>query len=241
MLTVSSVPVTGVLIEGNNTDYTAEFEEGQVVNLVAPTTAAVAGTSYTFIRWMVDGVGQPDGVADVQVTMDIDHTLVAVYEIQRHTLTVQSMLVTTSTGRLPVIGVPIAGDAPGSTNYTVTCDDGQTVTLLAPRYFQMTGSAGTVDYAFQRWSVDGVDQSWEYLDVQIEMRADHTVVAKYSLASDCDTSCSVNVLDMLRIRSALGQNVYTGENWRMDINFDKRINLLDLLAARNRLNKACLK
>jgi len=27
----------------------------------------------------------------------------------------------------------------------------------------------------------------------------------------------------------------------MDVNFDKKINVLDLMTARNRLNKACLK
>ncbi|HUW33060.1 MAG TPA: dockerin type I domain-containing protein, partial [Planctomycetota bacterium] len=242
-LTVQSTPISGVAIAGDKpgaTEYTATCDDQQIVDLEAPELVELA-VRYQFVRWHVDGSDESEGQRSIAIMMDADHTAVAEYTILTHMLTVQSVLVTTSTGRRQVTGVPITGDMPGSTDYTVTCEDGQVVTIEAPRTFQMTGTAGTIDYAFQRWAVDGVDKSWEHLDLQIDMRADHTVVAKYGLACDCDGSCVVNVLDLLLIRGKLGQSVYTGDNWKMDVNSDKKINVLDLLTARSKLNKACVK
>jgi len=37
------------------------------------------------------------------------------------------------------------------------------------------------------------------------------------------------------VRNHLGKSVTTGENWRADVNGDGRIDLLDLIAVRNKL------
>ena len=242
-LTVQSIP-PGVEITGTHpgtTEYTVTCNDQESVSLTAPDSIEQA-VRYRFVRWHINGAPQTEGQLDVAVTMDASRTLVAEYVILTHTLTVQSMLVTTPGGWLPVTGVPITGDKPGSTTYTATCEDGQAVHLVAPRLFQMAGStSGTADYAFHRWMVDGVECSWEFLNVQVEMRAAHTVVAKYGLAFDVNADCRVNVLDLLQMRGKLNHSVYTGDNWKCDVNFDKKINVLDLLAARNKLNKACVK
>jgi len=51
--------------------------------------------------------------------------------------------------------------------------------------------------------------------------------------------CSVNVLDLLFIRSRLYENKESGDNWQADVNGDGAINILDLIFVRNHLNTKC--
>ncbi|HUW30215.1 MAG TPA: hypothetical protein VM223_01245, partial [Planctomycetota bacterium] len=172
VLTVQSSPVTGISIAGGKpgtTNYTASCTVGQVVNLSAPATATISGTSYSFTRWTVDGVAQPDGVAAVQVTMDAAHTVVAAYQAeQMNLLTVQSF---------PVPGIAITGDKPGTTNYTASCTAGQMVNLTAPP----TATVGGTNYSFVRWTLDSVNQPDGQAGVQVTMNAEHTAVAAYQI------------------------------------------------------------
>jgi len=82
-LYVQSTPVAGIPITGDkpgSTDYTATCEDQQVIALSAPATAIVAGLRYNFISWTLDGQPAPAGTA-LTVTMDADHTAVAVYKL----------------------------------------------------------------------------------------------------------------------------------------------------------------
>ena len=90
VLSVSSTPCTGIAISGDRpgtTPYTALCETGEAVGLTAPAVA----DSHQFIRWILDGTDQPEGVTAVQVTMDASHTLTALYDassshvVVRHT------------------------------------------------------------------------------------------------------------------------------------------------------------
>ena len=58
---------------------------------------------------------------------------------------------------------------------------------------------------------------------------------KWIIPGDVDGNGRVDVLDLLIIRSLLGQDADTGENWRADMNEDGRINVLDLIFARNKV------
>jgi len=61
----------------------------------------------------------------------------------------------------------------------------------------------------------------------------------WPIPGDATLNCVVNVLDLIQIRSKLGQNPSQGSNWRFDVNEDGRINILDLIFTRNRLNNQC--
>ena len=51
-----------------------------MVDLTAPATMSVGGTSYAFVFWVIDNVTQPSGQATIQVTMGANHTVLAQYD-----------------------------------------------------------------------------------------------------------------------------------------------------------------
>ena len=82
VLTVQSIPIAGVYIAGDKpgtTDYTVTCDDQEVVSLTAPATATVATVRYHFVRWIVDGAKQFAGQAQVQLTVDADVAVRAVY------------------------------------------------------------------------------------------------------------------------------------------------------------------
>jgi len=166
-LTVQSSPMTGVPITGGRpgtTNYTANCNLNEVVSLTAPATRTTAGgVRWNFVKWTVDGVdrvGNP-----ISVTMNNDHTAVAVYERQTWTLMVRSSGVT---------GVSITGDKPGTTNYSVTCTDQESVSLTAPAVHM---AAGAVQWNFIKWAVDGDDKIGN--PISVTMSAEHAAIAFY--------------------------------------------------------------
>jgi len=126
LIAVESAPLSGVTISGDKpgtTSCSAGCNRNDVVDLAAPPTAMSAGVRYNFVRWIVDEVEQPEGETALQVTMDVNHTVTAVYARQTWTLTVNSS---------PLAGVIISGGKPGTTSYTAACEDQQQVRLAAP-------------------------------------------------------------------------------------------------------------
>ncbi|NQT19032.1 MAG: PD40 domain-containing protein [Planctomycetes bacterium] len=89
-LTVKSMPFGGVSITGDKpgaTDYEAMCFDGDTVNLTAPESVTANGRTWYFQYWLVDGdptiptpflSGRPD--PNVQLLMDADRTLMAVYD-----------------------------------------------------------------------------------------------------------------------------------------------------------------
>ncbi|NQT21142.1 MAG: hypothetical protein HQ592_15650 [Planctomycetes bacterium] len=59
------------------------------------------------------------------------------------------------------------------------------------------------------------------------------------LPGDLNGDCHVNIVDLIRVRDRLHQDVASGDNWQADVNGDGRINILDMLTVRNRLNAQC--
>jgi len=66
-----------------------------------------------------------------------------------------------------------------------------------------------------------------------------TITVGWATPGDVDGNCRVNILDLITIRSRLGQATSTGDNWIADVNRDGSINILDLIAVRNSLNNVC--
>ncbi|HUW32496.1 MAG TPA: discoidin domain-containing protein [Planctomycetota bacterium] len=169
-LTVKSTPITSVGITGDEsglTNYVAICEDQDSVTLTAPTAHIDGGLRYNFVNWTLDGVDAPAG-PDLAVTMDADHTAVAVYEIQTWTLTVEST---------PITGVGITGGKAGTTNYTATCNDQDSVTLIAPL---MCTDVDGVRYNFVKWTLDGVD-ALPGNELTVTMDADHGALAIYDV------------------------------------------------------------
>ncbi|HUU94332.1 MAG TPA: hypothetical protein VM487_01215, partial [Phycisphaerae bacterium] len=75
----------------------------------------------------------------------------------------------------PITGLPIAGDKPGTTDYTALCASGQTVGLTAPA----TASAGGVSYKFANWLVDGLPRAVGQTTLSLTMNAAHAATAVY--------------------------------------------------------------
>ncbi|HUV63913.1 MAG TPA: hypothetical protein VMW24_08445, partial [Sedimentisphaerales bacterium] len=75
----------------------------------------------------------------------------------------------------PILGVPIAGGRPGTTDYASICDHGENVTLSAPQF----AIVGDVYHSFVRWSLDGVDQPQGKSDLQAVMTGAHVAIAVY--------------------------------------------------------------
>ena len=83
-LTVLSAPVLRVNVTGlkpGATNYVADCEDQQAVQLTAPSTVTVGSKAYPFVRWFVDGEPKLVGQRDILVTMDKDHAALAQYEL----------------------------------------------------------------------------------------------------------------------------------------------------------------
>ena len=81
-LTVASTPMPGVQINGDKpgtTIYAAGCDDKQSVTLTAPASASVEGRSWQFQYWLVDAAPQEPGVSALQLTVDADHAVTAVY------------------------------------------------------------------------------------------------------------------------------------------------------------------
>jgi Leucine-rich repeat (LRR) protein len=175
LLDVQSSPYTGIGITVSPDDYSGNgsgstgfsriYTGGTTVTLTAP--AVFNGNN--FIKWQIDGVDN-SGTA-VQVTMDANHTVTAIYDQatppDTHTLTVKSS--PDAGAGITVSPTDNDGNGNGTTTFTRTYDQGTTVTLTAPT--ELNGNA------FSKWLVDGVEKSGS--SIQVTMNADHTATALY--------------------------------------------------------------
>lgn len=178
-LTIASSPNSGVTIavnpidthgaSGNGTTlFTRTFAPNVSATLVAPGSA---GPNTIFQKWQKDGVDLPSS-AIINVTMDSDHTLTAVYRpLNDYVLTIGSSN--------PSSGVPITispndnnGFGNGTTpQFTRTYKENSTVSLTAPA----TAPDGSI---FQAWQVDGQPYATRFFN--ITMIRNITMIAVYA-------------------------------------------------------------
>ncbi len=172
-LTVQTTPDTGATItvspnddngDGTGTsNFTRTYQDGVSVTLTAPSTY----NGRVFSGWTLDGTGSSN--ATLAVTMDANHTAVAIYENPPniYTLTLQSSPDTNVT--ITVTPNDENGSGSGSTNFTRSYEEGTAVTLTAPGSYE-----GMI---FSKWTLDGSDYSGTTMPVT--MNANHTAVAVY--------------------------------------------------------------
>ncbi|MHC4480406.1 MAG: right-handed parallel beta-helix repeat-containing protein [Planctomycetota bacterium] len=170
-LTVQSTPLAGVQVGGSpagTTDYSAVMARGAAVSLGAPASLTEGETDYEFVRWVLNGAGQPEGQASVAFSLSEHTSAVAVYAVVEHTLTVESA---------PVSGVQVGGSPAGLTGYSASVRDNTEVSLTAPA----TCADGQTDYEFVRWVLDGVDRPAGLTSVAFTMAQDTAAVAVYAV------------------------------------------------------------
>jgi len=162
----------GVSLSDNNglqdgiTQFTRTYDQFTTVVLNVPGNL---GPDVSFLKWQKDGADFSTTPVAI-VTMDVDHTLTAVYGVTpTFTLTVASTN--------PSSGVPIevnqidnGGLANGTTQFTRTYKQGTFVTLKAPI------SAGST--YFQKWQQGGFDVTTER-STNVIMNSNQTMTAVY--------------------------------------------------------------
>jgi hypothetical protein len=170
VLTVQSSPDVGAVItvtpadiagDGNGTtNFNRSYDLGTVVTLTAPGTHL----GNIFQHWTLDAVVQAGNPIDV--TMDADHVVVAVYAAPC-ALTVQS---TPDVGAgITVTPNDLNGNGNGTTNFGRSYAPGEIVSLTAP--------ATLLGNDFLNWTVDGIVEPGNPIDVTMDV--DHTAIAVY--------------------------------------------------------------
>ncbi len=200
------------------TTFTRTYPHNAVVTLVAEGSGGFVG----FQKWQQEGVNVSTNPI-INVTMDANHTLTAVYSAIPYTLTVNSQ--NPGNGVYVSISPSQFGQGDGSTPFTQSRARHTGVTLTAP------ATAG--GNSFQKWQQDGVDFSTN-ATISITMDADHTLTAVYAppvpltvakagtgsgrltstpIGLDCGATCSAsfdyNASVTLTATPALG-SVFTG-------------------------------
>jgi hypothetical protein len=222
-LTVRSTPDNGVAItvspndnygQGNGTtEFFRTYDSDTKVTLKAPESH----NGKNFAKWLINGAENTSQT--IQVTMNKDHTVKAVYQAITYTLTVQSF---------PDAGIDITvspsdnnGNSDGDTNFTRKYESGTEVTLTAPLTFNGKD--------FIKWTVDNNDYNDRI--VQLTIDSDYTAVVFYSPPP----KISVN-RDSLNLGYIVGSNNLPGESFTItnsgggDLNWNvstemQRINL----------------
>jgi alpha-tubulin suppressor-like RCC1 family protein len=154
--------------------YPVNLDDEQVVTLTVPATYADPATqrTFSFSKWVVNGVTLPVVGSSVTFTMTTTTTAAAYYVPKAWDVSIQST---------PITGVSITGSSghSGKTNYAVTWTDSTVMTLTAPA---TVTSAGAL-YNFQVWNINGVDQSAGNTVYTTTIRSDVTAIAKYAIVT----------------------------------------------------------
>jgi len=127
------------------------YDEGTVV-----TVTATPDASNVFDHWELNGVNAGSSTS-IDITMDADHSLVAVFSTVQYMLTID--VSSTSAGT--------TNPLPGSHAY----DAGQTVNVTA------TSNTG---YAFDHWELDGTDTGITEPAISVTMDDNHSLLAVFS-------------------------------------------------------------
>lgn len=166
-IAVQVVPADNNGVTNGTTQFTVTYDQFTTAIVIAPNTAP---GNLIFLRWLKDGADYSTS-STTSITMDVDHTLTAVYgPIPTFVLTVNSVN--------PGSGVPIsitpddnAGLGNGITQFTRTYKQFTSVTLTAP----INGGGNSY---FLKWQRDGFDVTTNR-STQVTMGLNQTMTAVY--------------------------------------------------------------
>ncbi|HUW31333.1 MAG TPA: dockerin type I domain-containing protein, partial [Planctomycetota bacterium] len=166
---VVSSPFSGVQVLGDRpgtTPYAAAITYGQIVSLCAWGERDRPNGRALFVRWLVDGIPQPEGEATVTMATDGNHTIEAVYTEPFPAIYVRSD---------PNYGVNITGSKPGRTEYASICGEGEQVDLQAPE----SAVISERPYRFVQWRIGSALQPEGQLNLHVTITGAVTVTAIY--------------------------------------------------------------
>ena len=144
-INVTVIPSDNNGLSNGTTQFTRTYDQNTTITLIAPATG---GPDLIFLKWLKDGADWSSTTV-TSVTMDVDHTMTAVYgPPPTFTLTVAS---TNPSSGIPItVTQGITGSTEtGITQFTRTYNQGTSITLTAPI------SVG--NSFFIKWQRDGVD------------------------------------------------------------------------------------
>ncbi len=187
---------------GGSTPFTRIYSNGTPVTLDASGTCG----GLSFDHWVVDGVARPVRQNPITITMDADHTAVAVYLPPTWMLTVQS---SPSSGcSVTVSPADNNENGNGTTSFIRTYNNGRQVTLDA------FGTCG--ERSFDHWVVDGTSRPAGQDPITVLMDTNHTATVVYativpppsllSPANGLTTGCSP-VFDWTDVSGATGYDI----------------------------------
>ncbi|MCX7047930.1 MAG: hypothetical protein NTX50_20895 [Candidatus Sumerlaeota bacterium] len=153
------------------TQFTRTYDNLTVVSLTAP---PVWGATRVFLKWQKNGADFPNNAStSINVTMDADYVMTAVYQPTPRLLTVASTNPDSGTS-ITISPADNNGAGSGLTRFTRTYGHGTVVTLIAPRT-TLTGAR-----TFSKWLCDGDEfTSNTSPGVLLTMDADYTMTAVY--------------------------------------------------------------
>ncbi len=179
---LDSVPVTVTPKDKNNlgdgnAPFFRTYNGGTVVALTAPATH----NTKEFLKWFVDGDEYTSH--QIQVTMNDNRTVQAVYQSETYLLSVLSSP--------PGVNISVSpkdnhGNGEGKTSFNRAYNSGVVVTLSAPTSF----SGGT----FIKWEVNG-KESWEPT-VQVTMEGNQTAAAYYETSQSPEVAVNRTSLNL---------------------------------------------
>jgi hypothetical protein len=237
------------------TQFSRAYVTGSAVTLTAP---GVHG-GQSFSHWKLDDVDQEPGIAELSVTMDGDHTTVAVYHRDRLCIDVQVFQHGSSllnpTGPAPrtlgILRIDVPGN-PESDQVAITIGGGSWLRFV-------TDAGGNVDafadgaapdwHTAAQWAgkrIRGLTPGTTY-NFQAKSRAGPGTpetelidVGSYSTNADRDVDRGgvVTEADLIFVRDAVlsGAEVgQAGKAWATDINDTRTTTVLDLILIRNRI------
>jgi len=236
-----------------------EFSRGYVAGSAVTLTAPAIHGGQSFSHWKLDDIDQEPGVAELSVTMDGDHTAVAVYHRDRLCIDMQVFQHGSSllnpTGPAPrtlgILRIDMPGN-PESDQVAITIGDG--------KWFRfVTDACGNVDafpdgaapdwHTAAEWAgkrIRGLTPGTTY-SFQAKTRADPGApetelidVGSYSTNADRDVDRSGAVMeaDLIFVRDAVLSGAEIGQGgkaWATDVNDTRTTTVLDLILIRNRI------
>jgi len=251
----SGVTITVTPAPDGATPFSRAYSNGATVTLTAPATHG----DLSFSHWKLDGLDQDPGLAELSVTMDDDHTAVAIYQGQALVIDMEvfqpgtSLLNPTGPGprTLTILSINMPGD-PGTDEIAITIGGGQWLHFVADGNGNVdvyTNGAAAEWHTAAQWAgmrIRGLTPGTTY-DFQGKSRAgpgepesELIDVGSYltNIERDVDRNDTVANTDQAFARDAvlsaaeIGQ---PGKAWATDVNDSRTTSVFDVTLIRNRI------
>jgi len=156
-----------------DSDGTTAFERTYASGTEVTLTAPEEVEGQPFVRWQLDGSSQPADQRSLALTMTANRSAIAVYDDSPPVFTVAVASQNPNTGvAIEVSPADVDGASNGTTVFDRRYEEGTSVTFTAPEE--------TPDgRLFDRWRLDGADQSEGARILSFDVTQNHSATARY--------------------------------------------------------------